>query len=562
MSTSVDDHAQLAGLPPRLRDRLPRLGATLLRLEHDGAARVVIGDQWFASLLAGSELFTAAVARSWKALEQSRGELVTVLPGVSLVPLQGRVRRRPDTNGHRPALWAALIVGPAVRQAEQLHRLCDEAGVDFEMTRRRLSRGSLLRQAEATRLAQTLSWMHEDSVEIDRRRDEIQGMSQELAETYEELSLLYTFSNSITVNQDPVSFVGEACRELAQVGSLSWIAIQLIDDDPRLGPLAGAVHVAGRMNAASERLKRVGRVLLERYSTVEQPVVIDAVGELGIAGLDELATSVLLVPLRDENGRLLGLLIGADKLDGTLINSVDMKLCASLGSSLSIFLRNMMLYEDMQAMFLGTLHALTSAIDAKDSYTHGHSERVALLSRQLAEAAGLSEHTCERLYIAGLVHDVGKIGVAESVLCKPGRLTAEEFELIKMHPTIGARILKDIRQMSDLIPGVLYHHERWDGRGYPEGLSGSDIPLFGRLIGLADAFDAMSSDRTYRKAMDLHNVLAEVRRCAGTQFDPDLASLFVTLDFTPFFELIERHRDADRERETGLSRPVSFREVS
>ena len=201
-----------------------------------------------------------------------------------------------------------------------------------------------------------------------------------------------------------------------------------------------------------------------------------------------------------------------------------------------------MLFEDAQSLFVGTLHALTSAIDAKDSYTFGHSERVALLSQMLARAAGIDEPTVERIYLAGLVHDVGKIGVPEKVLCKPGRLTDTEFEQIKMHPDIGGRIIRDIRQMKDLIPGVMHHHERWDGRGYPGRLAEYDIPLFGRVIGLADAFDAMSSDRTYRKALEIDHVLEEIKTHAGRQFDPELAEIFIKLDFQPYFDLIDRHR--------------------
>ncbi|MEX2544243.1 MAG: HD-GYP domain-containing protein [Phycisphaeraceae bacterium] len=558
MSTVLDEHPRLAEVPARLGERLAHLGTTLLRLRWSTPAAVVSGGGWFEDVVARSAVFASAVQRRWEELERCRGELVTIWPGVSLVPMHDRCRRRPGRDGHRRELLAALVLGPAVAQTEQLHRICDEAALDVEATQRRLRSASLMSQAEASRLAQTLGWMHEDALEIDRRRSDIHGMSANLAETYEELSLLYKFSSSITLNQQPESFVHEACRELQQVGSLRWIGIQLIDGDPRLGPLAGGVYFAGDLSADAGLMQRAGRMLMERYATVSQPVVVDEVGELGIAGLDELTRSVLVVPLRDENARLLGLLLGGDKLDGTTINTVDLKLCGSLGSSLSIFLRNMMLYEDMQAMFLGTLHALTSAIDAKDTYTHGHSERVALLSRALAEAAGLSEHTCERVYIAGLVHDVGKIGVSEQVLCKPGKLTNEEFELIKAHPRIGARILQDIRQMQDLMPGVLHHHERWDGRGYPDGLAGDAIPLFGRLIGLADAFDAMSSNRTYRKAMDLDTVLGEVERCAGTQFDPELAPVFMQLDFQPFFELIERHRV----REDRLGTAFTMKEAS
>ena len=179
-----------------------------------------------------------------------------------------------------------------------------------------------------------------------------------------------------------------------------------------------------------------------------------------------------------------------------------------------------------------------------------------MMSRQLAQAAGLDDDTVERVYLSGLVHDVGKIGVPEAVLTKPGKLTKEEFELVKKHPETGARILQGIRQMNDLIPGVLHHHESWDGSGYPHGLAGRDIPLFGRIIGLADAFDAMSSDRTYRNAMPMHQTLDEVRRCSGKQFDPDLADVFVGLDFEPYLNLIEKHhdlmqRDPQTRRTTG-----------
>jgi putative two-component system response regulator len=132
--------------------------------------------------------------------------------------------------------------------------------------------------------------------------------------------------------------------------------------------------------------------------------------------------------------------------------------------------------------------------------------------------------------------------VPESVLTKPGKLTKEEFDIIKTHPRIGGRILQDIRQMQDLLPGVLYHHERFDGRGYPDGLSGEAIPLFGRVICLADSFDAMTSNRTYRQALPLDKVLEEIRDCSGTQFDPHLADVFVTLDFTPFQQMLENHR--------------------
>jgi HD-GYP domain-containing protein (c-di-GMP phosphodiesterase class II) len=227
--------------------------------------------------------------------------------------------------------------------------------------------------------------------------------------------------------------------------------------------------------------------------------------------------------------------------DDPQVSSYEMQLLEAAGGYTGAMLENATLYRAQQAMFLGTLRSLTAAIDAKDRYTCGHSERVALMAAKLAEAAGLSAAQAERVHICGLVHDVGKIGVPEAVLCKPGRLTNEEFAIIKQHPDIGHRILKDIPMLEDVLPGVLHHHERWDGKGYPQSLKGEDVPLFARLIALADTFDAMSSTRSYRAAMPRAQVLAEIERSAGTQFDPGLAARFVRLDFSEFDRMVQRH---------------------
>src|SRR6185436_153659 len=205
-------------------------------------------------------------------------------------------------------------------------------------------------------------------------------------------------------------------------------------------------------------------------------------------------------------------------------------------------LENSLLFDDVHGLMMGLLHSLTSAVDAKDAYTCGHSERVALLSRLLAKEAGYPEQLVERVYMAGLLHDVGKIGVPEAVLQKSGKLTDEEFAQIKKHPEIGARILRDIKQIEDIIPGVMHHHERYDGKGYPSGLAGENIPLMGRIICLADCFDAMTSSRTYRKALPLEVALTEIRRCSGTQFDPVLSDAFLKLGIDRLRELINDHQ--------------------
>lgn len=181
---------------------------------------------------------------------------------------------------------------------------------------------------------------------------------------------------------------------------------------------------------------------------------------------------------------------------------------------------------------------MTAAIDAKDRYTCGHSARVARLAAQLARRAGADESFAELIHITGLVHDVGKIGVPEAILRKTTRLTPEEFDQVKRHPRIGFDILKDIPALRNTLPGVLHHHERFDGQGYPDGLRGTEIPLLARMLALADTFDAMSSTRSYRPAVSRQQTLEEIARCAGTQFDPDLARLFLELDFGEYERMV------------------------
>jgi len=183
--------------------------------------------------------------------------------------------------------------------------------------------------------------------------------------------------------------------------------------------------------------------------------------------------------------------------------------------------------QNMRELFLSTIKSLAAAIDAKDPYTRGHSERVALFSVAIARELGLGEKSLERLQIAGLLHDVGKIGISDAVLLKPDRLTEAEFDVIKRHPALGASIMGPIRQLKDIIPGMRHHHEALDGTGYPDGLAGGEIPLIARVIAVADTFDAMTSDRLYQKAKDDDFVIQTLLRLSGTRYDPKVVQAFI-----------------------------------
>ncbi|MFA6147951.1 MAG: HD domain-containing phosphohydrolase [bacterium] len=181
----------------------------------------------------------------------------------------------------------------------------------------------------------------------------------------------------------------------------------------------------------------------------------------------------------------------------------------------------------INSMYVRSIDAMIKALEAKDLYTRGHSQRVTLYSLAIAKELGMTGEELEDLRRASVLHDLGKIGVREAVLNKPGKLTAEEFEEIVRHPETAVRILEPIPFFRPLLPSILHHHERFDGKGYPARLAGSNIPFASRIMAVADTFDAMTSTRAYRKALPVADAIAEIRRCSGTQFDPDIVPAFL-----------------------------------
>ena len=185
--------------------------------------------------------------------------------------------------------------------------------------------------------------------------------------------------------------------------------------------------------------------------------------------------------------------------------------------------------KENSALFLHVVEALADAIDAKDTYTNGHSGRVADYTRKIARRSGYSAAQEREIYIMGLLHDVGKIGIPDVIINKPARLTDDEYDVIKTHTVMGAKILKNIQEMPTLVTGARWHHERYDGKGYPDGLSGLDIPEAARIIAVADAYDAMTSRRSYRDILPQAAVREELERGKGSQFDPVFADVMLAM---------------------------------
>ena len=185
--------------------------------------------------------------------------------------------------------------------------------------------------------------------------------------------------------------------------------------------------------------------------------------------------------------------------------------------------------DELENAYLDTIGILRQTVEARDPYTRGHSDRVSEFAVLIGTKMGLDEQTLHTLKIGGLFHDIGKIGIPDSILLKESKLSDDEYSQIKNHPTIGAHILGNATVFQDIIPIVKYHHERYDGRGYPSQLAGTKIPLVSRITAIADAFDAMTSKRTYRDAVPIEKVKEEIERCSGTQFDPEIATLFLDI---------------------------------
>lgn len=185
--------------------------------------------------------------------------------------------------------------------------------------------------------------------------------------------------------------------------------------------------------------------------------------------------------------------------------------------------------EQIQNMTTQTITAIANALDAKDTYTEGHAERVAAYSARIAQKLGMSEEEVRNVRFVALFHDIGKIGVPDSVLNKPGRLSNEEYDQMKQHTVVGGEIIKDLDMIPGVFVGARYHHERYDGSGYPEGLKGEDIPYIARIIAVADAYDAMTTNRIYRNRLTNEEALSELEKGLGTQFDPDAAGVLIDM---------------------------------
>lgn len=235
----------------------------------------------------------------------------------------------------------------------------------------------------------------------------------------------------------------------------------------------------------------------------------------------------IAVPLRTKSEKVIGVLIISRKKGGkNRFTDGDRKLLSVLADHVSVALLNAKLHNEVHELFLSAIKAFITAIDAKDPYTHGHSERVMKYSVAIAKAMGKRKTFMDNLRLSSLLHDIGKIGISQNILSKKGPLDKSEKKIVREHPLIGAKIVGSIKESEKIIPAIMEHHERFDGGGYPYGLKGRQITLVGRIVALADTFDTITTQRTYHRAAAIQKAYREITQCSGTHFDPLVIKAF------------------------------------
>ena len=437
---------------------------------------------------------------------------LTLEQGVEVVATAPFVVRRPE--GPEEASGAARLLGVEPIEASSW---MSEQTVWSPEALLRLARSVQARCAAEARAA--------------KLEHEVETLSNNLASTYEEICLLHGLTQNLRIRSDDEQLCQLVLPWLLDCLPATCATIQLL-------PVAKEGQITYKARTHSV-LKSAGQCPIdnEQFTQLIETLHLEAgsgplVANRHVTGAADWplpqVRQVVIVPLPEQT-RVFGWLAIINHNEDAEFGTVEASLLNSIGAMLGIHSSNRDLYRLQSEFLASVVRAFTSAIDAKDPYTCGHSDRVARISVRLAKELGCDAEMLHTLYMAGLLHDIGKIGIDDSVLRKPGKLTDAEFDHIKEHPGLGYRILADLSQLSAVLPAVLHHHEQWDGRGYPAKLVGDQIPLIARICAVADAYDAMTSDRPYRKGMPLEKVDEIFKAGAGKQWDPDVIAAYFSV---------------------------------
>ncbi|MBW2618912.1 MAG: HD domain-containing protein, partial [Deltaproteobacteria bacterium] len=382
-------------------------------------------------------------------------------------------------------------------------------------------------------LAQTIGELEQDKQLLMQKYDEVQGLNRRLEQRVGELLTIQQASSAILAKPDFAKLFPTVLELFLKETGYSRGLIMLVDEEREVlrymdgvGGEPGSLEPLKGYEIPLSRTKNI----LVRVALTGRPLVVEDASQFNLSPDNVIIRNFnpqafVLLPLT-ARGKIIGILAADSTGSAPAASSPEEDFLNGFANQVALAMENASMYQKLRDTFLSTIQALALAIEAKDHYTRGHSDRVTAYSVELARAIGLDETKTEQIRSMCLLHDIGKIGIELRILHKNGRLVGDEISVIRRHPLIGETIVQPLNLSPEEVSVVRNHHERFDGLGYPDGLKGEAVPLQVRVIALCDAYDAMTSDRPYRKALPVEEVLSELEREAGKQFDPQLVSVF------------------------------------
>jgi len=347
-----------------------------------------------------------------------------------------------------------------------------------------------------------------------------------LRRAHRDLATLYKLWTMIISIQDTGKLLEVLAEQMVKVLHPDRVVIMLFDD---------------KRSKIINRIVRTGRPGIVKTDDISMTMVYDSLNEkMAILSYDALADerfrdkqsvilnrirSAMCTPIKSRE-TVLGVIYLDTSVGVGKFEEQDLKLLSVIGNQAGVAIQNAHLYEDLEDLFTGSLKTLVAVIEAKDKVTSGHSVRVTVFSLAIARELNLDKEWMRNLKISALLHDIGKVGVPESILSKPAPLDEDEVARMRKHPVRGAEIIKNIKNVEEVVTAVRHHHEYYNGRGIPDGLKGDKIPLISRILAVADAFDAITFDRPYRKGISADKAVKEIQHCSGSQFDPKVVDAF------------------------------------
>ncbi len=379
-----------------------------------------------------------------------------------------------------------------------------------------------------------------------QQKKEIERLNEDLNRKIQELSVLYSISESFQSGYAEGEDLPERIVQMAaDITDAKRASLMLVDEETNRLVIRASRGIDPRIQEGTQQ--PLGEGIAGKVAIEGKPLIVRNIEETDLevaAGTGRYLTSSLIsVPLLIRK-EVFGVLNVADKKSGKSFREEELTLLSALAHKAVLAIENQALYESIYTTLTDTLLSLVSTIEARDPYTKDHSQRVTQWAVQIAHAMGLGQDEVDVMKFAGYLHDIGKIGIRDSILMKPMTLTTEEMSIIRTHPIIGERIVKPLGLMPLERSIIRHHHERWDGKGYPDGLQGEEIPLPARILAVADVFDAITSNRVYRKARPPAEALRELQRSVGSQFDRQVVLAFQEIFAKQDWESLDAARTA------------------